>query len=96
MVEQATLDATTAFKNTGISQLPKTLVEDDQMINDKRFAIENAILILMATQQPLAHDLRMLASMLIVTNELERMGDYAKGIAHNTIRLGDNEIFQFQ
>jgi phosphate transport system protein len=30
--------------------------------------------------------------MLIVTNELERMGDYAKGIAHNTIRLGDREI----
>ncbi len=46
----------------------------------------------MATQQPLAHDLRQLASMLIVTNELERMGDYAKGIAHNTIRLGQKEI----
>jgi phosphate transport system protein len=91
MVEQATLDSTTAFKNRDIAA-SKTLVEDDQAINDKRFAIENAILILMATQQPLAHDLRQLASMLIVTNELERMGDYAKGIAHNTIRLGNREI----
>jgi phosphate transport system protein len=91
MVEQATLDSATAFKNRDIAA-SKTLVEDDQAINDKRFAIENAILILMATQQPLAHDLRQLASMLIVTNELERMGDYAKGIAHNTIRLGDREI----
>jgi phosphate transport system protein len=91
MVEQATLDSATAFKNRDIAA-SKILVEDDQAINDKRFAIENAILILMATQQPLAHDLRQLASMLIVTNELERMGDYAKGIAHNTIRLGDREI----
>jgi phosphate transport system protein len=57
MVEQATLDSATAFKNRDIAA-SKTLVEDDQAINDKRFAIENAILILMATQQPLAHDLR--------------------------------------
>lgn len=91
MVEQATLDSEKVFKNRDIPA-SKILVEEDQSINDKRFAIENAILILMATQQPLAHDLRMLASMLIVTNELERMGDYAKGIAHNTIRLGSREI----
>jgi phosphate transport system protein len=91
MVEQASLDSVTAFKNRDIAAA-KIVVEDDQNINDKRFAIENAILILMATQQPLAHDLRMLASMLIVTNELERMGDYAKGIAHNTIRLDTKEI----
>ena len=91
MVEQATLDATAAFKNRDIPT-SKTLIEEDQMINDKRFAIENAILIQMATQQPLAHDLRLLASMLIVTNELERMGDYAKGIAKNTVRLDNREI----
>ena len=91
MVEQATLDATAAFKNRDVPT-SKTLVEEDQMINDKRFAIENAILIQMATQQPLAHDLRLLASMLIVTNELERMGDYAKGIAKNTVRLANREI----
>jgi phosphate transport system protein len=91
MVEQAALDATTAFKNRDVTA-SQTLVEEDQMINDKRFAIENAILIQMATQQPLAHDLRMLASMLIVTNELERMGDYAKGVAKNTVRLDNREI----
>jgi phosphate transport system protein len=91
MVEQAALDSAAAFKNRDIPA-SKILVEEDQAINDKRFAIENAILILMATQQPLAHDLRQLASMLIVTNELERMGDYAKGIAHNTIRLGNREL----
>ena len=91
MVEQATLDSVKIFKNRDL-EAAKTLVEDDQNINDKRFAVENAILILMATQQPLAHDLRLLASMLIVTNELERMGDYAKGIAHNAMRLGNSSI----
>lgn len=91
MVEQATLDSVKIFKNRDMVAA-QTLVEDDQNINDKRFAVENAILILMATQQPLAHDLRLLASMLIVTNELERMGDYAKGIAHNAMRLGNSSI----
>lgn len=91
MVEQATLDSVKVFKDRDVDAA-STLVEDDQNINDKRFAIENAILILMATQQPLAHDLRVLASMLIVTNELERMGDYAKGIAHNTMRIGNSNI----
>jgi phosphate transport system protein len=91
MVEQATLDSVKVFKSRDLVAA-QTLVDDDQNINDKRFAIENAILILMATQQPLAHDLRLLASMLIVTNELERMGDYAKGIAHNAMRLGNSSI----
>lgn len=91
MVEQATLDAVQAFKNRDI-EAAKTIIEEDQTINDKRFAIENAILILLATQQPLAHDLRLLAAMLLVTNELERMGDYAKGVAKNSIRLGMTDI----
>jgi phosphate transport system protein len=54
---------------------------NDAAINDKRFAIENACLIAIATQQPLATDLRELASILEISTELERIGDYAKGIA---------------
>ncbi len=91
MVEQATLDSVTAFKHKDL-EASRTLIEDDQAINDKRFAIENAILILFATQQPLAHDLRLLSAMLLISNELERMGDYAKGIAANAIRLGISDI----
>jgi len=91
MVEQAALDSVAAVKNRAV-QNAKNIIEDDQNINDKRFAIENAILILMATQQPLAHDLRLLSAMLLVANELERMGDYAKGIARNTVRLGIVDI----
>ena len=91
MVEQATLDSVIALRNRDMNA-SRQIIEDDQIINDKRFAIENAILILFATQQPLAHDLRLLAAMLLVTNELERMGDYAKGIGNSIIRLGISDI----
>ena len=91
MVEQAALDSVTAFKNKDL-EAAKLIVEEDQAINDKRFAIENAIMILFATQQPLAHDLRLLSAILLVSNELERMGDYAKGVANNTIRLAKADI----
>lgn len=88
MVEQAMLLAIDALKNRDI-QLAKRVFNDDQAINSKRYAIENNIMILMATQQPMAHDLRLLAALLEVSVELERMGDYAKTVAKVTIRLGD-------
>ncbi|HEX5840520.1 MAG TPA: phosphate signaling complex protein PhoU, partial [Anaerolineales bacterium] len=55
----------------------------------KRFQIENQLMVLIATQQPMARDLRVLASTLEIISELERMGDYAKGIANINIRMGD-------
>ncbi len=88
MVEQAMLLAIEALKNHDV-QLAKRVFNDDQIINSKRYAIENNIMILMATQQPMAHDLRLLAALLEVSVELERMGDYAKTVSKVTIRLGD-------
>jgi len=91
MVEQAILNAVDAFRRRDVEAAHEVVVNDGR-INDKRFAIENRILILMATQSPLAHDLRLLAALLEVINELERIGDYAKGIAKVAIRLADEEI----
>jgi phosphate transport system protein len=91
MVEEATLRAVEALKQRDI-EASETIIEDDIQINEKRFAIENAILILIATQQPMAHDLRLLAAILEVDSELERMGDYAKGIAKTVIRMGDAHL----
>jgi phosphate transport system protein len=87
MVEQAILKSVAALKNRD-EKLSHEVISFDETINGKRYAIENAIMILMATQQPFAHDLRRMAAMLIVANELERMGDYAKGIAKTNLRLG--------
>ena len=66
----------------------------DAKINSKRFGIEEQVMILIATQQPMAHDLRLLASILEVSAELERMGDYAKGIATINIRIGDEALLK--
>jgi len=91
MIEKAMLDAVDALKRRD-TVTARRIMRDDQLVNEKRYAIENAILILIATQQPMAHDLRMLAAMLEVITELERMGDYAKGIGKVTIRLEDEVI----
>jgi len=91
MVEQATLSAVQALKNRD-THLAHEIFEQDQVINEKRFAIENAIITLMATQQPMARDLRGMTAMLEVNTELERMGDYAKGIAKVVTRIGEGEV----
>lgn len=91
MVEQALLNSIDALKRRDIESARKVYLDDD-LINEKRYAIENRVLILFATQQPIAHDLRLLAAILEVITELERMGDYAKGIAKIVIKIGQSDI----
>jgi phosphate transport system protein len=91
MVEQAVLKSVDALRLRD-SFVAHKIIVDDHFINEKRFAIENNILIIIATQQPMAKDLRLLTAMLEVITELERMGDYAKGIGKVVIRLEDSTI----
>jgi phosphate transport system protein len=91
MVEQAMLGAVDALKRRDTVNA-RRIFEDDHLLNEKRYAIENAILILIATQQPMARDLRLMAAILEVITELERMGDYAKGICKVTLRLDETSI----
>jgi len=91
MVEQAMLESVDILLRRDM-KAARRLYHNDRLINEKRYAIENAILILVATQQPMARDLRLMASIMEVIIELERMGDYAKGIARVTMRLGDVSI----
>ncbi len=79
MVEQAILGSVETLKKRDI-KASEEILEGDKLINKKRFEIENQLMILIATQQPMAHDLRLLASSMEIISELERMGDYAKGI----------------
>jgi phosphate transport system protein len=88
MVEAALLDAVEALKKRDL-ELARRVYTGDAQINNKRFELENDIIITIATTQPvMAGDLRLVASILEVVGELERMGDYAKGIAHITLRMG--------
>jgi len=88
MVESATIDALDALKRHDLQQAKKVYLFDNR-INARRFELENDVIITIATQQPImAGDLRLMASILEVVGELERMGDYAKGIAKVCLMIG--------
>ena len=91
MVEKSLNEAVRALKSQDIAQA-KLIYDADRQINKKHFDIEGSVITLIATQQPMARDLRLLTAILEVTTELERMGDYAKGIARITVRIGQKEL----
>ena len=93
MVEEAIINTVEALKKRDI-KASEEILKADKLINKKRFDIENRLMILIATQQPMAHDLRLLASSMEIISELERMGDYAKGIANINIRMGDEPLLK--
>lgn len=93
LAEKAILDSVDSLKNRDIERSQR-IYDNDEILNEKRFAIEKEVMIAIATQQPMAHDLRLLASMLDVAGELERMGDYAKGIAKINVAMGEQELIK--
>lgn len=87
MIEHALIKSVDALKRRDLD-LAQRIYDADIRINTKRFDIENEAMVLIATQQPMARDLRILASILEVATELERIGDYAKGIAKICLMMG--------
>ena len=88
MVEKAILRSIDALRLRDLAA-SEQIVKDDNLIDDKRFAIEERCIDLIARQQPLAGDLRRLVSFLQIAVELERMGDYAEGIAKISLMMGE-------
>ena len=69
--------------------LAHQIISDDAQINEQRFSIEDKCIELIATQQPMASDLRIIVAVLSIVTELERIGDYAEGIAKIVVMIGD-------
>jgi phosphate transport system protein len=92
-VEKALIDSVESLKRQD-AEAARRVIAGDGAINEKRFAIEADTLTVIATQQPVATDLRVLAAILEITTELERMGDYAKGIAKITLMIGDEPFLK--
>lgn len=88
MVESAIERGIEALKDRNV-QLAQEIIADDLKINRKRYETEDKCLELIATQQPLAGDLRTIVSVLHITVDLERMGDHAEGIAKIALMLAD-------
>jgi phosphate transport system protein len=93
LVETAITDSMAALKRQDL-EAARQVVTADRPINEKRYQIESDTLILIATQQPMAVDLRVLASVLEISTELERIGDYAKGIAKIALLIGKEPLIK--
>ena len=88
-VEASIGRAVEALKTQDVDEA-RRIIADDDAIDRAQYAIEDAALLLIARQAPMAADLRMISAVISIASELERMGDYAEGIAEIVIR-GANE-----
>ena len=89
MVEKAIIKSMDALERRDLAVAYEVVAEDD-LIDEKRFELEETCIDLIATQQPLAIDLRTLLAVLHIAVELERMGDYAEGIGKICMIIGDD------
>lgn len=93
MVDRAIDQAMSSLQERDIS-LAQRIIEDDEAINNLRFSIEEDCLKLIATQQPAATDLRAIVAAMNIVVDIERMGDYASGIAKTVVRMGDEPLLK--
>jgi phosphate transport system protein len=88
MVDKAINRSIEALKKRDVG-LAQQIINDDEKVNKMRFDIEEKCIELIATQQPMASDLRVILAGVIMTQELERIGDYAVGNARVVLMIGD-------
>lgn len=86
MASRALGDAIEALKTQDLDEA-RRIIAEDKRINELKFQIEDEVLALIAMQQPMAGDMRLLAAMLEISGELERIGDYAKGIGRIVVYM---------
>jgi phosphate transport system protein len=93
MVITAVHKSVDALKGRNLEDAKK-IVADDVHINKRRWEIEEKCINLIALQQPVATDLREIIAVLNIITDLERMGDYAEGIAKIVIMLGGEPLIK--
>jgi phosphate transport system protein len=72
-------------------ELSRRVIKEDEIINQAQHDIEEQCLVLIATQQPLASDLRVIFAIASIATELERMADHAKGVGQIGVMMGPRE-----
>jgi phosphate transport system protein len=85
LVEDSIGRSIEALKNQDV-EAARRVIADDDLIDRRQYALEDKALLLIARQAPMAADLRMISAVISIASELERIGDYAEGIAKITIR----------
>jgi phosphate transport system protein len=80
-----------ALKTRNIGEA-EHIIEDDTLVDKKRWDLEEKCINLIATQQPVASDLREIIAILSIVTELERIGDYAEGISKIVVMYGQEPL----
>jgi phosphate transport system protein len=93
MVEKAVERSVDAL-NRRDTELARRVIDDDNQIDAKRWEIEERAIQLIATQQPMAGDLRAIASVMNIVTDLERMADHAEGIGKIVLMHGDQPLLK--
>ena len=93
MVDKAVDRAVESLRGRDLTTA-RQIIRDDQLVNQQRFDVEQSAILLMATQQPMASDLRSIIAILNIVVDLERIGDYAVGIAKITLMHGDKPVLK--
>jgi phosphate transport system protein len=75
-------------------KLAQEVIDDDALINQAQREIEEKCLVLIATQQPMASDLRVITAVSSIATELERMGDHAEGIGKITLLMAGQPLLK--
>lgn len=93
LVEQALAKSVAALKASDVD-LARQVVAEDQEVNRLHLEIEERCLQLLALQQPMAKDLRVVGTALKLITDLERMADYGVNIARTTIRMASEPLIK--
>jgi phosphate transport system protein len=90
LARRAVVRATQALMQ-GDAELADEVVIEDNRINDLRFDVEAECYELLATEQPVAGDMRRIVSLLTIANDLERIGDHGKKIARLSLQMNGSQ-----
>jgi phosphate transport system protein len=93
MVDKAIARSMDALRTQDLGQAQQ-VVDDDQEINQARWRAEEHALLLIATQAPMARDLRVISAVIHIVTELERMADHAAGNAKIVLQTADEPLLK--
>ena len=93
LTEEAILKATKSLKDKDAA-LARQIIDEDETIDDLEDTIKDKCLKFLATQQPLAGDLRYCISIMQMVRDLERIGDHCEDIAKYTLRFENEEYMK--
>lgn len=93
MVDKAIARSTDALRLQDLD-LAQQVVSDDRQINEARWKLEELALLIIATQAPMARDLRMISSVIHIATELERMADHAAGNAKIVLQTANEPLLK--